>query len=158
MKMKGLFAIAIMTIMISSASAFDSKTILPRHGIPDTYEQTLEFIGYGPNPNRYLMWTFDGVNVMWGVYGNGYFVGNDNNGNIAWGIYGSDPVIQKSRTISRYTTFSGYYKEKGNLFEGNFKGSTWDAKNLFNRRVSSGRFITFKPKPMPEPNPIVISV
>ncbi|HLC64662.1 MAG TPA: hypothetical protein VJI46_00895 [Candidatus Nanoarchaeia archaeon] len=153
-----LIAVAFLAILLAVPfAASDRKDILPgEKEIPATYDETLELIGLTHNPNRYLMWTFDGANVMWGIYRNGYFVGNDNYGKKAWGVYGTNPVIMKSSPsiVPRFDTFKGYYEEKGNLFEGTIKGANWEAKNLFNRKVSSGRFITFKPIPMPEPKPL----
>ena len=53
---------------------------------PKTYEEAEQSIY--PVRNRFIMWTGNGVHVMWGFYGNGRLVGTDNLGKRCWGIYG----------------------------------------------------------------------
>ena len=79
-------------------------------------------------PRRFILWTNDGKNVMWGKYGNGYFVGEDNNNKKAWGIYYKG-------------SFAGFYD--GHLFYGKYRGHRWKAKGLFGMRSSCGEFRTF---------------
>jgi len=77
---------------------------------------------------RYLMYTNDGVHIMWGVFGNGRFVGTDNQGKSCWGIYG--------RGI-----FAGFYD--GQFFWGKYSGNNWKAEYLFGLNAASGKYITF---------------
>jgi hypothetical protein len=84
-----------------------------------------------PIRNRFLMWTHDGVHIMWGVYGNGRFVGTDNLGKRCWGIYG--------RGI-----FAGFYD--GEFFWGKYDSGMWKAQYLFGLENSYGKYVTF-PQP-----------
>ncbi len=81
-----------------------------------------------PIRRRFLMWTYDGVHVMWGTFGNGRFVGTDNLGKQCWGIYG--------RGI-----FAGFYD--GQFFWGGYSSGAWKAQYLFGLRYSYGKFLTF---------------
>lgn len=65
---------------------------------------------------RFLMWTYDGVHIMWGFCGNGRFTGTDNLGNHCWGIYGKG-------------VFAGFYE--GEFFWGRYSNGTWKAQGLF---------------------------
>lgn len=80
-------------------------------------------------PNRYLLWTNDGVHIMWGKFANGYFIGEDNEGNKAWGIYQNG-------------IWAGFY-DGDQFFYGKYSRGRWVAHGLFGMRTSSGRFITF---------------
>ncbi len=81
-----------------------------------------------PVRTRFLMWTNDGVHIMWGVYGNGHFVGTDNLGKRCWGIYG--------RGI-----FAGFYD--GAFFWGKYDSGAWKAQYLFGLENSYGKYLTF---------------
>lgn len=81
-----------------------------------------------PVKHRFLMWTNDGVHIMWGIYGNGRFVGTDNLGKRCWGIYG--------RGI-----FAGFYD--GTFFWGKYSNGSWKAQYLFGLRQSHGKYVLF---------------
>lgn len=80
--------------------------------------------------SRFILWTNDGVHVMWGVYGNGRFVSTDNLGNRCWGIYGKG-------------VFAGFYD--GDFFWGKYCNGEWSAKYLFGLDSSRGEFLVFPP-------------
>jgi hypothetical protein len=81
-----------------------------------------------PVRNRFLMWTSDGVHIMWGIYGNGRFVGTDNLGKRCWGIYGKG-------------VFAGFYD--GEFFWGKYSNGAWKAEYLFGLENSRGSFVLF---------------
>jgi hypothetical protein len=82
---------------------------------------------------RYLLYTNDGVHIMWGVFGNGHFIGADNQGKSCWGIYGQG-------------IFAGFYD--GQFFWGKYSNTgTWKAEFLFGLRVSEGKYVVF-PSPI----------
>ncbi len=81
-----------------------------------------------PIRSRFLMWTHDGVHIMWGVYGNGRFVGTDNLGKRCWGIY--------ERGV-----FAGFYD--GEFFWGRYCNGTWKAEYLFGLEYSRGKYVLF---------------
>ena len=81
-----------------------------------------------PIRRRFLMWTHDGVHIIWGVFGNGRFVGTDNLGKRCWGIYG--------RGI-----FAGFYD--GKFFWGKYYNGAWKAEYLFNLEHSQGKYVLF---------------
>ena len=81
-----------------------------------------------PIRNRFLLWTRDGVHIMWGFYGNGRFVGTDNLEKRCWGIYGKG-------------VFAGFYD--GEFFWGRYNNGTWKAQYLFGLKYSLGRYILF---------------
>jgi hypothetical protein len=82
-----------------------------------------------PIRTRYLMYTSDGIHIMWGVFGNGRFVGTDNQGKSCWGIYGQG-------------IFAGFYN--GEFFWGKYSNSnTWKAEYLFGLRYSEGKYVLF---------------
>ena len=91
-----------------------------------------------PVRRRFLMWTYDGVHIMWGTFGNGRFVGTDNLGKRCWGIYG--------RGI-----FAGFYD--GQFFWGKYNNGAWKAQYLFGLAYSGGKYLTF-----PQLKPTVASV
>jgi len=94
--------------------------------IPATAEEAESNIY--PVKTRFIMWTRDGVHVMWGVYGRGHFVGTDNLGKRCWGLYGSG-------------VFAGFYD--GGFFWGRYYMGTWKAQGLFGLAYSNGKFVTF---------------
>lgn len=81
-----------------------------------------------PIRTRYLMYTNDGVHIMWGAFGNGRFVGTDNQGKTCWGIYG-------------HGIFAGFYD--GQFFWGKYSDGVWKAEYLFGLNTASGKYITF---------------
>jgi hypothetical protein len=91
--------------------------------VPSTAEDTEARIK--PVRSRFLMWTHDLEHVMWGHFGNGYFVGTDNLGKKAWGIYSGG-------------VFAGFYD--GEFFSGRYAAGSWKAQNLFGLRSAYGRF------------------
>ena len=98
------------------------KDLLPQ--IPEDFE-TVE-AEVRPFRNRFLMWTIDLKHVMWGHYGNGFFIGTDNHGNRAWGVY-------------RRGLFAGFYE--GKLFYGKYRQGCWKARGLFGEPTSFGRYV-----------------
>ena len=88
-------------------------------------EAELEII---PVRARFLMWTYDGVHIMWGFCGNGRFTGTDNLGNRCWGIYGKG-------------VFAGFYE--GEFFWGRYGNGTWKAQDLFKPGHTHGKYILF---------------
>jgi len=82
-----------------------------------------------PLKGRFLMWTHDLKHIMWGCFGNGYFVGADNLGERAWGIYGEK-------------VFAGLYG--GDFFWGFYRSGRWRAFGLFGERRTYGRYLTAK--------------
>ena len=85
-----------------------------------------------PTRTRFLMWTYDGTHIMWGVFGNGRFVGTDNLGKRCWGIYGRG-------------VFAGFYD--GEFFWGKYENGAWKAQYLFGLENSYGKYVTF-PQPI----------
>jgi hypothetical protein len=114
-------------VIISAEQAEDKaqlKEIAP--ATPEEAERSIY-----PIRTRFLMWTHDGVHIMWGVYGNGRFVGTDNLGKRCWGIYGRG-------------VFAGFYD--GEFFWGKYVNGTWKAEYLFGLENSWGRYVLF-PQP-----------
>ena len=133
-----LAAMLIMTLPIVSAfkaennaklSVRDVKNMKENvlNQIPDTYDLTNEKITI---PNRFILYTHDGKNIMWGTYGNSYFRGQDNNGKFTWGIYGEN-------------VFAGFYQ--GEFFWGKYRNNKWKANGIFGLKRSRGNFVTFPP-------------
>lgn len=83
-----------------------------------------------PIRRRFLMWTYDGIHIMWGNYGNGRFIGTDNLGKRCWGIYGKG-------------IFAGFYA--GEFFWGKYDGGKWKAEYLFGLESSCGAYVLFPP-------------
>ena len=95
---------------------------------PEIFEEAEESIY--PIRRRFLLWTYDGVHIMWGVYGNGRFVGTDNLGKRCWGIYGKG-------------VFAGFYN--GEFFWGKYDNGVWKAEYLFGLEYSRGEYVLFPP-------------
>ncbi len=93
---------------------------------PETYEEAEASIL--PVRSRFILWTGNGVHVMWGSYGNGRFVGTDNLGKRCWGIYGKG-------------VFAGFYD--GDFFYGKYADGNWKAQYLFGLENSRGEFKLF---------------
>ena len=87
---------------------------------------------------RFLLYTRDGVHIMWGRLGNGIFVGEDNLGVHCWGIYGQG-------------VFAGFYG--GEFFHGRYHNGYWKAQYLFGLDYSGGQYVLF---PVNVPTPAVI--
>jgi len=83
-----------------------------------------------PVRRRFLMYTNDGMHIMWGIYGNGRFVGTDNLGKRCWGIYGKG-------------IFAGFYD--GEFFWGKYCNGSWKAEYLFGLNHSRGSYVLFPP-------------
>ena len=98
--------------------------------IPKTPEETEAAIQ--PSRNRFLLWTNDGVHVMWGNYGNHLFAGTDKLGKRCWGIYTNG-------------IFAGFYD--GTFFWGKYSNGAWKAQYLFGLRYSYGEYRLF-PSPL----------
>jgi hypothetical protein len=81
-----------------------------------------------PVRRRFLLYTNDGMHIMWGIYGNGRFVGNDNLGKRCWGIYGKG-------------IFAGFYE--GEFFWGKYCNGSWKAEYLFGLNHSRGSYVLF---------------
>jgi len=114
------------SIVISPEQAEDKdqlKEITP--ATPEEAESSIY-----PIRRRFLMWTNDGVHIMWGFYGNGRFVGTDNLGKRCWGIYGKG-------------IFAGFYD--GEFFWGKYCNGTWKAEYLFGLEHSRGKYVLFPP-------------
>jgi hypothetical protein len=93
---------------------------------PETYEEAEASIL--PIRSRFILWTGNGVHVMWGSYGNGRFVGTDNLGKRCWGIYGKG-------------VFAGFYD--GDFFYGRYADGNWKAQYLFGLENSRGEYVLF---------------
>jgi hypothetical protein len=153
MKTKNILAVAMAVLLFGSTIGYafsdswfwfaDSEELSEEEAeelIPETYEETLELIEaedqeseetmppYWNTTRRFILWTSDGVNVMWGEYGNGFFVGNDNNGEQAWGIYHKG-------------LFMGFYGDE--KFVGRYRGFRWEAEGLFGLEDGQGGLIVF---------------
>lgn len=114
------------SIVISPEQAEDKAQL--RELAPATPEEAERSIY--PVRRRFLMWTDDGVHVMWGIYGNGRFAGTDNLGKRCWGIYGKG-------------VFAGFYD--GEFFWGKYDNGAWKAEYLFGLERSSGSYVLFPP-------------
>ena len=105
--------------------------------LPDTKEAADKKVQLAEKVNRFILWTSDGENVMWGTYGNNYFTGEDNNGKETWGIY------QKG-------FFAGFYD--GEFFYGRYNGFKWKTHGLFEEEAQGG--LAVFPRPFIRPNNI----
>jgi hypothetical protein len=97
-----------------------------KEAIPKTLEEAEASIV--PTRTRFLMYTSNGVHIMWGVLGNGRFIGTDNNDKHCWGIYGQG-------------IFAGFYD--GQFFWGKYSNGAWKAEHLFGLRYSQGNYVLF---------------
>lgn len=143
MKVKYMIpAVIVATLLVGTftAMAFDNSGVALtarfeelKKKVPKTFEETQAKIA--PIRGRFILWTHDGVHVMWGYYGNGYLTGTDNLGKRAWGIYGKH-------------VFAGFYD--GQFFYGRYWRGRWVARGLFGLRISYGRYVLFPGKiPVP---------
>ena len=128
----------IQDIMTISSSQVPLSIVMPEEvekladAIPDSYKTAEEAIGL--SRNKFLMWTYDLKNIMWGYYGNIFFVGQDNQGKYAWGIFGDG-------------IFAGKY-DGTDFFWGKYNNGQWKAHNLFGKTWTRGRYVVY-------PNPVV---
>lgn len=150
-KLMKILAIVTLIVALPIVAAFDGKVAKEndlqvkglkdiaeveneiKERVPETYAIAEEKVQ--PIRNRYLLWTRDGRHIMWGNYGNGFFIGEDNNDKRAWGIYGKK-------------IFAGFYD--GEFFWGKYSGGRWTAYGLFGLERSSGRFVLFRNLPTAE--------
>ena len=116
---------------ISEKDVRDKEGIVSR--IPSTMEEADKMMPIAPVRSRFLLFTKDGTDVMWGAFGNGYFKGEDNHGKFTLGIYGK-------------TVFAGFYD--GEFFYGRYRNGNWKAFGLFGKKKSSGKYKVF-PSPYP---------
>lgn len=112
------------SVIISPEQAENTEQL--RQLAPQTLEEAERSIY--PVRHRFILWTNDGAHVMWGVYGNGRFVGTDNLGKRCWGIYGKG-------------VFAGFYD--GDFFWGKYRNGAWSAEYLFGLDSSRGEFVVF---------------
>lgn len=109
----------------------DGETL--RERIPQTYDEAEAKVR--PIRNRFILWTHDGIHVMWGHYGNGFFIGRDNAGKRCWGIYGRG-------------VFAGLYDNT--FFWGRYQAGRWKAEGLFGLDHAHGQYVLFPQiKPVP---------
>lgn len=83
-----------------------------------------------PVRRRFILYTNDGLHIMWGIYGNGRFVGTDNLGKRCWGIYGKG-------------VFAGFYDSE--FFWGKYCNGSWKAEYLFGLNHCCGSYVLFPP-------------
>jgi hypothetical protein len=112
------------SIVISPEQAENTEQL--RELAPATLEEAERSIY--PVRSRFIMWTNDGVHLIWGVYGNGRFVGTDNLDKRCWGIYGKG-------------VFAGFYD--GEFFWGKYDNGAWKAQYLFGIDRSAGSYVLF---------------
>ncbi|MBN1358888.1 hypothetical protein JW988_09000 [Candidatus Bathyarchaeota archaeon] len=111
-------------IVISPEQAEDTEQL--KELTPESFEEAESSIC--PVRSRFILYTGNGVHVMWGAYGNGRFVGTDNLGNRCWGIYGKG-------------VFAGFYD--GEFFWGRYCNGIWKAQYLFGLNYSRGEYVLF---------------
>jgi len=83
---------------------------------------------YYDGPQRFILWSHDGENVMWGTYGNGYFEGETSNGDEVWGIYQDH----------KFAGFKG-----DDFFFGKLWNGRWVAEGLFSNGYEYGNYELF---------------
>ncbi|MFH2020016.1 MAG: hypothetical protein ABIJ34_01255 [archaeon] len=129
-------------LLVASVSAFDidtaadlsPKDVMALKGkvvsqIPASYQLAEDAIR--PMPTRFLLYTKEGTDIMWGAFANGYFKGQDNHDKNTWGIYGK-------------TVFAGFYD--GEFFWGQYRNGNWKAYGLFGKNIAIGKYVVF-PRP-----------
>jgi hypothetical protein len=109
---------------VSTAPEMPEEVEIMRENLPSLDEAE---VAVQPFRNRFLMWTRDLKNIMWGHCGNRYFVGTDNQQKRAWGIYGKG-------------VFAGKYD--GEFFWGFYRNGCWRAFDLFGKPLTFGRYLT----------------
>ncbi len=95
-------------------------------------EEVTKIDGYR-GTRRFLMYTQDGRNILWGTLRNGYFLAQDNEGNDAWGVYQGGKFV-------------GFYEEEEDsvfYFHGYYRKGYWKAQNLFGEESSYGKYVIF---------------
>ncbi len=104
----------------------DNDADMLEETVPRTYEEADALVS--SRRIRFLLYTHDGKHIMWGFFGNGYFVGQDNLGKRCWGIYGKG-------------VFAGFYD--GEFFWGRYRSGCWKAIGLFEADYTYGKYILF---------------
>ncbi len=110
------------TSRMNAVSAEELKEKIPEQSVVEKEVEAIQI------PRRFILWTHDGENVMWGKYGNGYLTGKDNSGKYTWGIYGNG-------------VFAGFYD--GEFFWGHYRKGLWKAEGLFGLKSAHGGYMTF---------------
>jgi hypothetical protein len=77
--------------------AVDEEIAALKMTVPETFEKADDAVSM--TRHRFILYTHDGVHVMWGFYGNGHFTGRDNHDVRTWGIFGKG-------------VFAGFYGEE----------------------------------------------
>lgn len=163
MKLKNMVPVALIAMLLSSGVAFaftgnglseslagvekDELEMELENLVPETYEESLKIIEEAetnansiyPRPFRFILWTNDGENVMWGRFGNGRFIGEDNNGGKAWGLYYNGLFIGFYENDGYTEPFIGKYWKRWYF-------GKWKAEGLFGLDESYGGLITFPAK------------
>lgn len=135
----GLFAIQSVVAASSTAAvnerlltarsqpiAIDDDLAALKQTVPETFEEANDVVAR--TRHRFLLYTHDGVHVMWGFYGNGHFTGRDNHDVRTWGIYGKG-------------VFAGFYG--GEFFYGRYREGQWSAVDLFGEASTHGSYVLF---------------
>ena len=110
----------------SQPIAVDDDLAALKEAVPETFEEADDVVS--TMRHRFLLYTHDGVHVMWGFYGNGYFTGRDNHDVRTWGIYGKG-------------VFAGFYG--GEFFYGRYREGQWNAVDLFGEASTHGSYVLF---------------
>jgi hypothetical protein len=119
--------------VIFASNQASSSIVIPEEieklteAIPDSYKTAEDAIGFPRN--KFLMWTYDLKNIMWGYYSNLFFVGQDNQGKYVWGIFGEG-------------IFAGIY-DGTEFFWGKYNNGRWKAHDLFGKTWTHGRYVTY---------------
>ncbi len=111
---------------------------------------------------RFILWTSDGENVMWGTYTISYSCNPESDSNCPQDvILGTFSAKDSMGRVSRgsftkhideentWYSFEGYYIRYNNwirdsmTFKGRFENGYWKAEGLFNRIESSGEYKFF---------------
>lgn len=125
---------------VQTTTALECDTLVPSNQIPNELERLRKEL---PNTldearqriqvrYRFLLYTHDGLHIMWGQCGNGIFIGTDNLGKRVWGIYGNQ-------------VFAGLYD--GQFFWGKYRNGYWAAIDLFNTPRTHGQYHLFPINP-----------
>jgi hypothetical protein len=110
----------------SQPIAIDDEITALKEAVPETFEEADDVAS--TTRHRFLLYTHDGVHVMWGVYGNGHFAGRDNHDVRTWGIYGKG-------------VFAGFYGSE--FFYGRYRDGQWNAVDLFGEANTHGSYVLF---------------
>jgi uncharacterized protein YcfL len=127
-------------LSVQTTAALECDTLVPSNQIPNELERLHKEL---PNTldearqriqvrYRFLLYTHDGLHIMWGQCGNGIFIGTDNLGKRVWGIYGNQ-------------VSAGLYD--GQFFWGKYRNGYWAAIDLFNTPRTHGQYHLFPINP-----------